>query len=734
MKRLCLILCCLGCCQTGNPALAEDAEPSLEMESLVPDGKVSYNWEKGIAIATTPFVLRYQGIVLTANGGTLNTNTGVIELEGAVNLQRDNMVWRGERLQYNFYTRQIETGAFRAGRSPVFAAGRGLGADLTNRIYVATNAFVTTDDVERPGVQIKAKLLRISPGKFFEARHAVLYIGDVPVFYFPYFRRDLDRTSNHFNVTPGYRSRYGPYLLGAYEWYWNERLSGALHLDYRVERGAGGGADVFYDAGRWGKGSLQGYYLYDLDPNASTPTNAPPLGEDRHRIAFLHQARPFTNLTAKLVAREQSDAYVIHDFFETEYRQNTQPSSFLEVNRLWPNFGLNVLAQPQINSFFETIERLPDVKLTAVRQQLGRSPFYYESDSSFGYFRHDYADGSTNLDFAALRADTFHQVVVPHTFFGWLNITPRVGGRFTHYRETEGDGPDLTEQDRWVFNTGAEVSFKASRLWPGSRNRLLDVEGLRHIVQPSVNYGYVPEPNARPPELPQFDTQLPSLRLLPVYFPDYNSIDSIDSQNVVRLGLRNKLQTKRRGGVENLLNWELCTDWRLDPNPDQPAFSDLYSDLDFKPRSWITLNSELRYDPEHGRFRLANHTLTLSPNSLWSWSVGHRYLRGEGDPTIPPGYDLTGYNLLVSSFYFRLNENWGARFSHHYELDERVMQEQYYTLYRDFRSWTGALTFRVRDDVDRSTDYSVAFTFSFKAYPRFQVGDDQNKPSLLLGY
>ncbi len=734
MKRLCMALWCVGCCLAHGAALAAEVEATLEMESLVPNGQVRYNWETGIAIATNPFVLRYEGVVLTARSGVLNTNTGVVAVDGDVYVQREALVWRGEHLEYNLYTHRVETGEFRVGHAPLYAAGHGLTGDLTNRLYVATNAFVTSDDVARPEVRIGAKVLRISPGKFFEARHAVLYLGKVPVFYFPYLRRNLDQTANHFNLTPGWRTRYGPYILGAYEWYWNEQLSGVLHLDYRVKRGVAGGADALYDAGRWGKGSLLGYYAYDLDPNGSTPTNAPTLDPERYRVSFTHQAEPVTNLTAKVVVRAQSDAYITHDFFETEYRQNTQPSSFLELDRRWPNFSLNLLAQPQINPFFETIERLPDLKLSAIRQQLGPTPLYYESDSSFGYYRHAYADTSTNLDYAALRADTFHQIVLPCTFFGWLNLTPRVSGRFTHYGETETDGPPLPDQDRWIFNTGAELSFKASRLWPGTRNKLFEVDGLRHIIQPSVNYSYVPDPNVRPPELPQFDTQLPSLRLLPIYFPDYNSIDSIDSQNVLRLGLRNKLQTKRHAEVENLLNWELATDWRLHPNPDQPTFSDVYSDLDFKPRSWVTLNSELRYDPAHNRFRLAYHTLTLAPNSSWSWSIAHRYLRGETDPTAPPGYDLSGYNLLVNSIYLRLSENWGARFAQHYEIHDHVMQEQDYTLYRDFRSWTGALTFRVRDDKNKPVDYSVAFTFSFKAYPRFKLGEDRDKPSLLLGY
>jgi hypothetical protein len=309
-----------------------------------------------------------------------------------------------------------------------------------------------------------------------------------------------------------------------------------------------------------------------------------------------------------------------------------------------------------------------------------------------------------------------------------LNITPRAGGRFTDYGETDGLTQTNREQQRWVFNTGAEVSFKASRVWEGARNKLFDIDGLRHIVEPSVNYVYVPEPNKTPPQLPQFDSELPTLRLPPIDFPDYNSIDSIDSRSVLRLGLRNKLQTKRKAGQENLLNWAIYTDWRLKPRPGQGTFADIYSDLDFQPRSWLTINSETRYDLNDRQLREANHMLTLSPNSTWSWSGGHRYLRS--DPALGPD---SGNNTFLSTFYFRFNENWATRLSHRFEARDGILEEQYYTLYRDFRSWTAALTFRVRDSRIGSTDYGVAVTFSLKAIPRFKLGEDRSKPTLLLG-
>jgi hypothetical protein len=61
------------------------------------------------------------------------------------------------------------------------------------------------------------------------------------------------------------------------------------------------------------------------------------------------------------------------------------------------------------------------------------------------------------------------------------------------------------------------------------------------------------------------------------------------------------------------------------------------------------------------------------------------------------------------------------------------LQEQYYTLYRDLRSFTGSLTFRVVDDVNGSTDFTISFAISLKASPAASVGDDTVNPYRIIG-
>ena len=83
--------------------------------------------------------------------------------------------------------------------------------------------------------------------------------------------------------------------------------------------------------------------------------------------------------------------------------------------------------------------------------------------------------------------------------------------------QIRGEAPRVVvEEQREVFNTGAEVSFKASRTWAGAKSKFWEINGVRHIVMPSVNYAYVPNPSIDPSRLPQFDYELPSAELLPL--------------------------------------------------------------------------------------------------------------------------------------------------------------------------------------------------------------------------
>ena len=744
-------------------AIAED-EASWEVEALsqilpgTVEGGVEYDFASGTAIGTNGIYVNYnQGsAVLTADSASVNRKTGEVEADGNVRIESGDQLWVGEHIRYNFKTRQMRSEQFRTGKAPVFAGGTQLTGDGSNRIYTAQSAFVTTDDYAEPAYRVRASRIKIIPGKSVEMWNAVLFAEGVPVFYFPYYKRNLGLHANHFTIIPGYNSRYGAYALNTYTWFLGDVADGKIHLDYRELRGVGFGPDVNLHLGQWGNAEMKYYYQYDSRANTSssifTITNGataiPQFGnipENRQRFYLGWQATPATNFNVKAQVNYQSDPLVLHDFFEGEYTANPQPNTFVELNKYWDNWSLDALATPRVNSFFNQIERLPDVKLTGFRQQVFGTPVYYDSESSVGWYRSfvTLTNGlypGTNGFYAdsATRADTYHQLTLPWTFFNWLNVAPRVGGRFTYYNSRSASYTNSNaEAYRGVLNTGVRMSFKASQLWANATNSFLQINGLRHVIEPSADYVFVPRPSTPFAQLPQFDSEMPALMLSPVDFPDYNSIDSVDAQNVIRFGLRNVLQTKRGGQLDDLVNWNVMLDWRLDPGlvqggtNKQSDLNDLYSQFTLRPRSWLTLESQVRYDLDRGYLNMAFHQITFMPGERWSWGIGHWYLRGGTWGNSTGSWNEN--NFITSTLFYRVNDNWGLRATHNYNALDGRLQEQFYTLYRDLRSFTGALTFRVLNQVGQQPDYTIAFSLSLKANPSTRVGEDTVNPYRLLG-
>ena len=405
MTKIPAILVLLLCAAMFSPVILAQEEEGMVMQALseiIPgtvEGQVHYDFNTGAMTGTNGIYISYNhgAAVLTADSASANPKTSEVEADGHVRIESGSQLWVGDHIRYNFKTHQMRSEQFRTGRAPVFAGGAGLSGDSSNRVYLAHRAFVTTDDYADPAYQIRASTIKVIPGKSVQMWNAVLYVEGVPVFYFPYYQRNLGPRANNFTMTPGYRSRYGAYLLNTYNWYLGDVADGKIHLDYRDRRGPGLGPDVNLNLGRWGEATLKYYYQHDSQPNYSTNVY-PAFGnmpQDRQRFYLGWQATPATNLNLKALVNYQSDPLFLHDFFESTYTENPQPNTFVEANKYWDNWSLDALTTPRVNDFFSQVERLPDVKLTGYRQQVLDTPVYYDSESSAGWYR-AYSANATN--------------------------------------------------------------------------------------------------------------------------------------------------------------------------------------------------------------------------------------------------------------------------------------------------------------------------------------------------
>jgi len=723
MRKPLFILALAGGAFIFGGLQAQETASPWKVEGLNAKSDIKYDLKSGEIRAINGVRVKYkpgtpEETELTADSATVSQKSGRAVASGNVILRRDGAIWKSERIEYNFRSKQIISAQFQSGTMAAFIQGESIFGSRTNGVYQARNIIFSSDDIKDPDFYIKAKEVEVAPGEYAIFRGATLYAGKVPVFYMPYYKRNLKARAWDIRLTPGYKSEWGAYLLSSVRLPDSEGFNSEFNLDYRTDRGFGFGPTIQYNSPEWGKGNLKLYRASDDDPLIDSRGIA--IKRERDLAQWSHRFKQ-GSLTATSVLSYESDEYMRRDFFEDQYRKNVQPNSYFELSKNWSNYSLSLLAQPRVNAFYEGIQRTPDIKLSGTRHQLGNSPFYYDTESSIGYFERRYDYASSNNDYGLLRADTLHQVYLPKTYGGWLNVTPRIGARITHYGESNGAGTTKTSSERYIAHAGLEISTKFSKMMPEIDNKLLGISnGARHIIQPSINYAFIPKPNRVPDELDKFDYEITGPRLLPIDLPEYNAIDNIDSQNVLRMSLRNRLQTKRNKSLVDVIDWDVYTDWRLNPNNSENTFADVFSDAYLRPRDWLTLNSNLRYDIDNSLWRTYTHGFSLHPKSHeWSINAGQYHYLAQ-----PSTSSADRTDVYYSGLGLRLNENWSFSTRQYYDSKAGQMSQHDYILYRDMRSWTFFIDLSFRKDTGRRRDdTSISFNYSLKAFPRQPVLD-----------
>jgi hypothetical protein len=233
---------------------------------------------------------------------------------------------------------------------------------------------------------------------------------------------------------------------------------------------------------------------------------------------------------------------------------------------------------------------------------------------------------------------------------------------------------------------GFEASYQAFKVLEESGST---DGGLRHVAEPYTRYTFVPTPNVEPGDLYQFDY-----------------IDELDKQNVIRLGMRNKFQTKRRSQVANLLNLNVYLDYRF--SADEDKGEENVGPLCFDAESYPLEDLKIKLDGSYGThgegFSNFNAYVTYKAFDMSKFGVEYRYRQDVND-------------LYTISLDLFPEETWSVGSYWRYQVYGAVMEEQSYYIGHRSECLGTRIGYTGRGD-----DWDIWFQIWLVALPDSQVG------------
>ena len=664
----------------------------IERIDLIAD-QAEYNWGSGADANWATFrgnvVIRCNGNELHAEEVRFNAKTHDAAAKGKVVLLGANgEMWTGNEITVDMTNPEFPS--VQASDMLVYYApyrlevGKG---GVRNGSYYAEDVTFTTC-TNAPGhrhYEFHARDAVVVPDDDLTAHGAVPYLFGVPFFYWPYFWKDLH---NHygFRFEPGYRSRWGVYLLTTYKmriWrYDNENWGDSrTSFDLRSKRGLALGEKINWYDTDVGEGWLSVYGLSDQYKEKKLLRDGIE-DTDRYRIRLNH-ALDLTDSDRLLVQGIYlSDKMFLRDFFEDEYDVMPQPENYISLTHTADTWSWGLEADVRLNDFYNQVERLPEAWLSINQREIGGTGLFYESDHSAAYLRRlfdeDRYSDADEREYDAGRLDTEHTLSYPLKIAGFLSLVPSVSWRGTFYSKTketeERDEVSITsltnaygtvysypvtnevsyteEGDadfRNVLRFGLDLSFKAYGMWTAP-----DGTPWRHVVEPYAEYVYIPEPNLVPEDLYRFD-----------------AVDEIDFTHKVRIGVRNRWQCKvpevapggalRYNRVREFLYVNTYGDIRIEPEDDEKTLSLLGMESVYRPTDWLRAKLDVAYDPEESEISRITSLLEINSDEF---RVTGEYI-----------YRVDANSLLMGEIAWKATEKWEFAVFGRYDFESSLCEK-----------------------------------------------------------
>lgn len=513
---------------------------------------------------------------------------------------------------------------------------------------------------------------------------------------------------------------------------------------------------------------LEDYFEARYDSNIQPPTFAA-LEYQGERFSATLQTVVKVNSFDTMVERlpEFRLDFQRQELFKNIYYQGQSSVGYYRMN--WrrfdydraenPNLNLNGIlnmARPELSAGeiaqANQIIRNPDLSNQEKAAQLSR----LNPGAFSGYF-------DDPRDYSAFRFDTLHMFYYPIKLFDVINLIPRAGGRFTAYSRSSKRSVDVEDfytmvdaddldawpsqylnvqnydkkggaRYRFVTEFGLEANTKFYRAWQTPKNAFWEIDGLRHVAVPYINYTFIPDPTVSYKKLYYFD-----------------DVDQIERQNFIRFGLQNRLQTRRNSQVQEWMALENYWDFHFDRTSGFNHVGDLGTMFRFTPFANLTFTTDLLLDVggnnDHdeqvirGNKRVGQPGISNKLINRWNtslsykitddWIVKASYLYSDGyeqRTAYSMGSTLAAINAtsrfrsyferhqylnLSLDFPSMIDERLKGSIYVSYDVEKALVQNAGFILTRDFHCWYFQLMGGASCDRDGNGDRTWSRYLSF---------------------
>ncbi|NMC73697.1 MAG: LPS-assembly protein LptD [Geobacteraceae bacterium] len=653
----------------------EAAMPGPDTVRIEADS-VGYNGRNDSYTATGKVRIDWSGTTMFADTVSLLQRGTVATAEGNILVRKEENTIHGDSASFNLETGkgEITNGRLFVHQGNFRVTGRKLLKTGPDDYRIEGGSF-TTCDGDVPSWKFSAAELDVTREEYAVGRHALFYIKDIPLLYLPYIVYPVKETRQSGFLLPriGNSTKKGFFLELPYYLVVSPSREATIYLDVMTSRGVGAGTEYQYIMRSGGHGELNAFLMYDTEKDMTRGTLAA-----KHQQSF----SPTLSFTADISLTLDRDFF--RDFGEVTGEYNKQYlESVAFLTKQWERFSLTTELRYTQDLYAEknslTLQKLPIITMTGIKQRVGATPFFVSVDSSFTDFYRDTGLQGQRLDFHPMLSYYASPV-------GILEGSAWIGYRQRLYNTYGGDSSSGFTSTG-IPDAGAALSTTLTRVYETGWG---DLKKIRHTMIPEISYVYRPRKNQE--GLPFFD-----------YY------DRLVAQNMVSYSFTNYLTGKYLSGdtpatYRDLAYLRISQGYEfsgarrdvLTLVDEGKPFTDIRLETKVYPTEKVSLSLDSRFNPYHLHFSTFAVATDVADGKGNRVGVGYRFAQDQ-----------------VRYLEGKLDLNYLSPFVFHYitryAFDTRDFIESYYALEVKQKCWGVTFTYRERPG---DHGFTIGFTLS----------------------